>query len=239
MYTYGSIIIFLGPPGSGKGTQAARLSSELQIPAISTGEILRQACRSGSDLGNRVRSVLESGQLVADELMNQVVSERLLQRDCHEGCILDGYPRTASQARYLSEWLDARHLPPPCVVDFRLAPREIVKRLSRRRQCSQCGRIFGPSPRTGAAQAVCDIDGSALSQRADDRPDVILERLELYRQNAEALVRYFQGPNYCRLRASGSPDKISLDLLRALGVSRTEPQLEPRTAVTSHPAYGL
>ena len=149
-YTHGSIVIFLGPPGCGKGTQAARLSSELQIPAISTGEILRQACESGSELGKTVRSVLESGQLVSDELMNQVVSQRLLADDCQDGCILDGYPRTVPQARFLSGWLQSHRMRAPLVVDFSLDDFEIVNRLSRRRLCGQCGRVYGPSTNRGA-----------------------------------------------------------------------------------------
>lgn len=232
-------MIFLGPPGSGKGTQATRLSSELQVPAISTGEILRQACHSGSELGKLVRSVLEAGQLVGDQLMNEVVSRRLLEEDCRDGCILDGYPRTIAQARFLADWLAARHLPAPVVVDFRLPASHIESRLSQRRQCGKCGRSYGPNPKTGAAQIRCELDGAPLLQRSDDRPEVIRARLKLYKQNAEDLVQFFRSQNYTRLGAAGSPDDVFHNLLRAIGLDHAEPGMPRLPHATSLPAYGL
>lgn len=124
------VIILLGPPGCGKGTQAGRLSACLGIPAISTGEILRQECQSGSALGQAVAEILQSGQLVSDGLMNQVVASRLGQVDCAGGCILDGYPRTAAQARFLDRLLRRLRMPSPVVVDFFLPAEEIVNRLT-------------------------------------------------------------------------------------------------------------
>lgn len=124
------VIILLGPPGCGKGTQAARLSACLRVPAISTGEILRQECQSGSALGQAVEAILRSGQLVGDSLMNQVVASRLGQVDCVGGCILDGYPRTAAQARFLDRLLRRLRMPSPVVLEFFLPAEEIVKRLS-------------------------------------------------------------------------------------------------------------
>ncbi|HZQ50990.1 MAG TPA: nucleoside monophosphate kinase [Bryobacteraceae bacterium] len=124
------VIILLGPPGCGKGTQAARLSACLAIPAISTGEILRQECQSGSALGKAVEKILQSGQLVSDGLMNQVVASRLGQLDCANGCILDGYPRTAAQARFLDRLLRRLGMPSPVVIEFFVPAEEIVKRLS-------------------------------------------------------------------------------------------------------------
>jgi adenylate kinase len=126
------VIILLGPPGCGKGTQAARLSACLGVPAISTGEILRHECQSGSALGQAVAEILQSGQLVSDGLMNQVVASRLGQFDCANGCILDGYPRTAAQARFLDRLLRRLGMPSPVVVEFFLPAEEIVKRLSLR-----------------------------------------------------------------------------------------------------------
>jgi adenylate kinase len=126
------VIVLLGPPGCGKGTQAARLSTCLGIPAISTGEILRHECESGSALGQAVEEVLQSGRLVSDGLMNQVVASRLRQFDCAHGCILDGYPRTAAQARFLDRLLRRLDMPSPVVLEFFLPAEEIVKRLSSR-----------------------------------------------------------------------------------------------------------
>lgn len=232
-------MIFLGPPGCGKGTQAARLSSELQIPAISTGEILRQACESGSELGKTVRSVLESGQLVSDELMNQVVSQRLLADDCQDGCILDGYPRTVPQARFLSGCLQSHRMRAPLVVDFSLDDFEIVNRLSRRRLCGQCGRVYGAHPQTGVPQIFCEADRSRLLQRPDDRPNVIRGRLRIHSTNAEQLVRYFEGQNYIRVSAAGSPDEVAEKLALLLDLETASTAVPRLNRLTSRAAYGL
>jgi len=219
METQATVIILLGPPGSGKGTQAARLQSALGIPAISTGEILRRECQSGSDLGRAVQSALDSGQLVSDELINQVVARRLGE-DCRHGCILDGYPRTASQARYLDELLVRYSMPKPVVFDFRIPVREVVARLSRRRQCMDCGRISWSDPQQQATEMFCDRDGAPLTQRADDNPKVVRARLRIYIANAEELVRYY-GARLVRVFAKRSPEKISDELLRMIGVGHS------------------
>lgn len=240
MYTQGSVVIFLGPPGCGKGTQAARLSSELQVPAISTGEMLRQACQSGCELGRAVRSVLDSGELVSDELMNKVVAQRLLEPDCRYGCILDGYPRTLPQAEFLSTWLQSQRRPEPVVIDFYLLDSDIVTRLSRRRVCGQCGRVYGANFETGMASMICEADGSLLSQRADDRAEVIRARLKVYHANADQLVHYYRAGNYLRLSATGSPDEVAGQLVSHLGIhvdsSTAMPDLN---RPTGRPAYGI
>jgi adenylate kinase len=205
--------ILLGPPGSGKGTQAKRLSSALSIPAISTGEILRHECESGSAVGRKVERVLAAGQLVGDELMNEVVAKRLSQNDCEYGWILDGFPRTVTQARFLAGHADGA----PLVFDFFLSERELVARLSGRRECAQCGRIFAAS-----AVAACDLDGSSLVQRADDHPAAIRERLRIYRRNADELVRFYRQHNYHRISAARTPDVISRELFRIAGAGHTE-----------------
>src|SRR5581483_10063534 len=128
----GNLIVLLGPPGAGKGTQAVRLSATLGIPAISTGEMLRRECESGSVLGKVVQDVLNSGQLVSDDLMNRVIASRLRECDCENGCILDGYPRTVSQARFLDRLLKEANLPRPIVFDFQVETDEVVERLNMR-----------------------------------------------------------------------------------------------------------
>src|SRR6185437_11291654 len=152
----GKVLIFFGPPGSGKGTQAGRLSASLKIPAISTGEILRHESESGSEIGRTVSAMLSSGQLVSDSVMNEVVAQRLQRADCAAGRILDGYPRTALQARALDELLASRGISSPTIFEFAISPRDVVARLERRRQCSRCGRIFGASNKR---QPVCEVDG--------------------------------------------------------------------------------
>jgi len=196
------VIVFLGPPGSGKGTQAARLSTALGIPTVSTGEMLRRECQSGSDLGNQVQNVLASGRLVSDDLINRTVANRLLQRDCELGCILDGYPRTVAQAQHLDSLLANLDLPAPVIFDFEVSCEEVVARLDHRRQCVQ---------------------------RTDDHPATVRERLRLYEENAAEMIRYYQARRFHRIQASGLPDEIFDEIIGALASYRPAPVLSGAT----------
>ena len=228
------VIVFLGPPGSGKGTQADRLSSALSIPAISTGEMLRRECRSGSAIGRAVQQIIASGQLVSDDLINRAVANRLRQQDCEGGCILDGYPRTVPQARYLEKFLRMLNVPAPVVFDFEIPSEEIVSRLSRRRQCDECGRIFTLAATD--ASLLCDRDGSRLVQRADDDPDTIRQRLRIYRKNAAKLIRYYQTRDYHPICATRTPAQICDDLLNVLALE-TSAAVLPGTNVAVPTGY--
>ncbi|HZS55117.1 MAG TPA: adenylate kinase [Bryobacteraceae bacterium] len=219
-----AVIIFLGPPGAGKGTQAARFSAALSIPAISTGEMLRQTVQSQTDLGKTVESVMASGQLVSDELINQVVAERLRQADCRSGCILDGYPRTASQARFLDTLLTQLELPEPVVINFRLAIEKIVDRLSRRRQCPECGSSY--TVKSKVEEARCHRDGAILIRRADDNPSAIRRRLELYRATSSEVIDFYRARNYHEVVAARTPKQIFSELIHLLG-TRMPPAAAP------------
>ncbi len=241
-YSRPTAIIFLGPPGSGKGTQAAQISSALAIPAISTGEMLRRECQSGSPLGKAVQAVLASGQLVSDDLMNQVISSRLRQTDCENGFILDGYPRTVSQARFLKKLLGDLRMPHPLVFHFDIANEDVVLRLTRRLQCSQCGRIFSMSldpahGKRGGGQMLCDRDGSKLIHRADDNTTSIRERLRVYEENATRLIRYYRNRGYHRISASRAPEEISKELLAILSSQPSVPMLPTRARAATQLSY--
>lgn len=225
------VIVFLGPPGSGKGTQAARLSSQLQIPAISTGELLRRECDSGSDLGDALRSVLVSGQLVNDGLINQVVANRFRNCDCEPGCILDGYPRTVLQARFLDGLLTSMNKPRPVVLEFEISADEIISRLNRRRQCTECGHIFSIESESNGRALVCDRDGSPLVQRADDNPETVRERLRQYKRNSGQLTAYYRGQQYYRIDAARAPEEISDTVLNILRVNWSTPLLSRAASV--------
>lgn len=185
------LVIFLGPPGAGKGTQASRLSAKYGLVKISTGDMLRAAVSAGSELGERVRAIMDAGELVDDDTMAEVVRVRLAEPDAREGAILDGYPRTLAQAETLTEILDeGRALD---VVLFLDVPEsELVERLSRRRACPECGANYHLGHKPPATEGRCDRCGSELVHREDDREDVVRDRLAVYRRQTEPLVEFYR-----------------------------------------------
>jgi adenylate kinase len=186
----------------------------LNIPAISTGDMLRRTATSGSELGKLVGRVMASGELVGDDLINQVVAERLGAHDCASGCILDGYPRTVAQARFLDSLLDQLGMSEPVVFNFDLGIEKVIHRLSRRRQCPKCGSIF--SLNRNAESIRCHKDGALLIQRADDKPEAIRQRLEVYRATCAELVDYYRTRSYHEIAGHGTPKQISHELLSIL-----------------------
>ena len=230
MTTPKRIIVFLGPPGSGKGTQGACVSEALQVPAISTGEILRRESRSGSRLGKTIDSALKSGQLVGDGLMNELVTSRLAEKDCELGCVLDGYPRTVQQAGFLDNLLEKLAMPRPVVFDFGVSIDELIERLSSRRQCAQCGRIYSVPKGTGESELQCEYDGAALRLRADDHPAAIRERLRLYQQNADALVAHYRAGDYFYVEAGRTPAEVTAEILGVMADRWTPPAVLARAA---------
>jgi adenylate kinase len=237
-------IILMGPPGSGKGTQAAEISPALGIPTVSTGEMLRRECQSGSALGMAVQAILASGQLVSDELMNQVISSRLREADCQHGFILDGYPRTVSQARFLDRLLTALNLRRPIIFHFDVSDEDVVSRLTRRLQCAKCGRIFSMDSKLRNGNStdgpmLCDRDGSKLVHRADDNASSIRERLRLYEDNASRLIGYYRNRRYHRICAGRAAEEISNELLTILRSHSTAPIPPARARAASQLSYSV
>lgn len=181
-------LILLGPPGAGKGTQAEILSKDLAIPTISTGNILRAAVKAGTPIGRKAKAFMDAGKLVPDEVIIQIVAQRIAQSDCAEGFILDGVPRTIAQA----EALDAAGVRFDRVLSLEITDQEIEERMSGRRVCSKCGASFHIHARPTKVEGVCDNCGGPVVQRDDDKPETVRHRLEVYHQQTEPLKDYYQ-----------------------------------------------
>jgi adenylate kinase len=218
METHLKGIVLFGAPGSGKGTQAKLLSECLRIPHVSTGEILRERVRSGAENGSRVAATMHSGDLVADDLVNHLVEERLSLPDAAAGFILDGYPRTTAQAAHLLSWLEALHIQEVVIylsIDYNI----VIARLRGRRQCPQCGALYNIASQPPKVDTLCDLDGHALVIRDDDREEVIRERLDAYQHQTSPVLEFFrgQGRRVEEVNAGDAPpDKVYRKIIRAL-----------------------
>ena len=195
-------IILLGAPGAGKGTQAAVLAEHYNIPTISTGNIIREALKNGTEMGMKAKSFMDAGQLVPDEVVIGIVKERLAEDDCKNGFILDGFPRTIPQA----EALDKMGVNIEYVVDIEGSDERIINRLSGRRVCEECGRPYHLVNLKPKQEGVCDACGGTLVQRKDDHIDTIKNRLEIYHKETEPLVEYYK--NQGKLQTVHGSDKV-------------------------------
>ena len=180
-------LILLGAPGAGKGTQAEILCERLNIPTISTGNMIREALQSGTEMGLKAKSFIEAGQLVPDEVVIGIVRERLTQDDCKNGFILDGFPRTIPQA----EALDRMGVTIDRVVDINVPDEVIARRVSGRRVCLDCGNTYHIETKKPRVDGVCDRCGNTLVQRKDDQPETVQERLSVYHEQTEPLRDYY------------------------------------------------
>ncbi len=181
-------LILLGAPGAGKGTQAEVICKHLSIPAISTGNIIREALSKGTEMGLKAKSFIDAGQLVPDDVVIGIIKERLAKDDCKNGFILDGFPRTIPQA----EALDNMGIVIDKVIDIEVPDEIIVTRMSGRRVCSKCGASFHLEHRKPAKEGICDVCGGELIQRKDDHPDTVLDRLKVYHEQTEPLKGYYE-----------------------------------------------
>ena len=181
-------LIRLGAPGAGKGTQAEVICEKLSIPAISTGNIIREALKSGTEMGKRAKSYMDEGKLVPDEVVIGIIKDRLAQDDCKNGFILDGFPRTIPQA----EALDAMGVVIDRVIDIEVPDDKIVTRMSGRRVCEKCGASYHLLYKKPQEEGVCGKCGGTLVQRKDDHPDTVKERLRVYHEQTEPLKAYYE-----------------------------------------------
>jgi len=209
-------LILLGPPGAGKGTQAKRLESAYGFPQISTGDMLRDARERGTELGREAAEYMDAGELVPDEVVNGIVEERLTRDDVADGFVLDGFPRTVEQAEALVEM----ETPIDAVLNIEVPEEEVIRRLSGRLNCKGCGALYHEEFDPPAEKGVCDECGGALHQREDDRPEVIRERLEEYRNKTKPLVSFYREQGLLKgVEGEGTPDEVAERIQEATGLA--------------------
>ncbi len=200
-------LIFLGPPGAGKGTIASRICEEFEIPHISTGDLFRKAIKEQTDLGKKVQAIIESGDLVPDSLTVELVKERLDKQDVEKGYILDGFPRTIVQADALSEFSSV-----DAVINFTITDEQVIKRLAGRRLCKACGAGYHVDTIKPKKEGICDKCGGELIIRPDDAPEAIKNRLSVYYKSTEPLIDYYSNKNLIKdVDGSGAVDKVIKD----------------------------
>jgi len=185
-----NVVILLGHPGAGKGTQSKAIMSELSIPQISTGDMLRDAVARQTPFGKEAKERMDAGELVSDGIVNGIVAERITREDCAKGFILDGYPRTVQQAEHFSQELKATDR--LCVIELNAESEGLMGRLTGRLMCPGCGDIYNIYSRAPKDDRICDRCGSSLRQRSDDREDLILERFKTYQGETYPLVEYYR-----------------------------------------------
>lgn len=181
-------IILLGAPGAGKGTQAEKICEHLNIPTISTGNIIREALKSGTEMGKKAQSYLDEGKLVPDDVVIGIVRDRLAQGDCKNGFVLDGFPRTIPQA----EALDQMGIVIDKVIDLQVTDEDVIQRMSGRRICEKCGASYHMQYNKPQVEGVCDKCAGTLIQRKDDHPDTVKDRLRVYHEQTEPLKDYYE-----------------------------------------------
>ncbi|HEX4647229.1 MAG TPA: adenylate kinase [Steroidobacteraceae bacterium] len=234
-------IVLLGAPGSGKGTQSQRLVKQLGIPQISSGDLLRAAVARGTELGRLAKEAMDNGRLVDDSLVLQMIRERLGEGDARAGFILDGFPRNLAQAEALDRLLEGLGQPLDAVVQLEVDPAELVRRISGRRTCQDCGCVFNllTSPRSSAASESCPKTGAPhrLMQRPDDNEATVAERLRVYEEKTRPLLEFYRARGLLRvIDATGEVTKVSRRLAEALHALAPRPGAGQRTTRTTRTA---
>ena len=217
-------VIFLGPPGSGKGTQAKELARVYGIPHLSTGDMLREHVSKGTVLGLKAKPIMERGDLVPDSLVLKMVAERIERPDCSYGFVFDGFPRTVTQAKYLGELLRQHGLYQPFVLHMVIGSSVLLRRLTGRRTCKVGGEIYNIYDRPPKVEGICDNDGGELMQRPDDREEVIRERLHAYEKLTAPLVQYYRRLGFLQdIDASKSFEEVKQEVVESLeGIGGTQ-----------------
>ena len=210
--------ILLGPPGAGKGTQAAKIVEKYGIPHISTGDIFRENIKNGTELGKKAQEYMNRGELVPDDLVIEIATTRLLEDDCKNGFLLDGFPRTVYQAEKLDEFLQSHDSKIDNVIDIAVGKDELIERLTGRRVCKSCGASFHVVNIPPKQEGICDYCGGELIQRADDNLETVTNRIDVYEDQTMPLIDYYEkAGTLTHIDGSTGLDNVFADIVSALG----------------------
>ncbi len=207
-----NVIILLGPPGSGKGTQAKKIAAKLNIPHISTGDLFRENMKKETELGKKAKSFMDAGKLVPDAVVLEMLFDRVANDDGKSGYLLDGFPRTIPQAealdKHLSETADVK------VINLHVSDEMVIKRISGRLSCPKDGTVYNIFFNPPKEEGICDIDGEKLIQRADDKPEVVKERLKVYKEQTEPLIEYYEKQGKLKtVDGEKEPDQVFQEIM--------------------------
>ena len=210
--------ILLGPPGAGKGTQAAKIVEKYGVPHISTGDIFRENIKKGTELGKKAQEYMNRGELVPDDLVIEIATTRLLEDDCKNGFLLDGFPRTVYQAEKLDEFLQSHDSKIDNVIDIAVGKDELIERLTGRRVCKSCGASFHVVNIPPKQEGICDYCGGELIQRADDNLETVTNRIDVYEAQTMPLIDYYEkAGNLVHIDGSTGLENVFADIVSALG----------------------
>ncbi len=210
--------VLLGPPGAGKGTQAKRLVEKYGVPQISTGDIFRKNIKEGTELGKKAQEYMNSGGLVPDELVVDLVKDRLMQSDCVNGYLLDGFPRTIAQAEQLDEFLKEQGTELDAVINFEVGYESLMERLTGRRLCKACGASYHIKNFPPKTEGICDVCGGELIQRDDDTEETARKRIEVYEESTAPLIEYYtRSGDLKNFDAEKDPEEVFADIVRECG----------------------
>jgi len=211
-------LILLGPPGAGKGTQAARICRKYSIPHISTGDIFRSHIKEGTEFGKKAQEYMNKGQLVPDDLVLEIAEARLMEEDCKNGFLLDGFPRTVNQAEQLDRFLDERNLSVDKVLNIEVDKEELMTRLIGRRVCRSCGATYHVINMPPEKEGVCDVCGGELYQRSDDTAATVENRIEVHNAQTMSLVEHYEKVGkIAHIDGSKELDNVFSDIVNAIG----------------------
>lgn len=211
-------LVLLGPPGAGKGTQATKIAEKYQIPHISTGDIFRKNVKEGTPLGKKAKEYMDKGELVPDDLVIELVLDRIMEADCKEGFLLDGFPRTVYQAEQFDKFLSEKTMAVDHVLDIDVAKEELMERMIGRRVCRNCGATYHIKNMPPKKEGVCDVCGGEIYQRADDTESTVANRIQVYEDQTMPLVAYYEkAGNIAHINGSGTLDQVFAEIVTVLG----------------------